>query len=711
MFKSLRSKIIVFGVVGVVLVVLIFVLVLENKKSAVNSTIDQEVDKIFRADMANTTKCVDLILKELKESLDQALANSMSNQEKILLRGGGLMLSDGRTANWRAVNQTTQDVREVTLPVIMVGSEPIQPVSLSSTEVSIVDEVKKMSGANCTIFQKMNEKGDMLRVATNVLNAKGERGIGTFIAAKDDDGKTNPIIASILEGKSYRGRALVLNMWYAVLYEPAYDSKKNVIGMLFVGFKENEKFAETRKNIQALRVGKSGYVYMLQGSGPGRGQYIVSKDGLRDGENIWETKDSEGNYPIKSIINKGLALTGDNVDFEHYPWINQGESVARMKIATIKYFAPWDWVIGVGAYEDDVAETKERIGQQYKTVEFIAIIAGLVVFLFAAISSYLFSKKITDPIYEIMSGLADVSNQVFAAASELSGASQSLASGASQQASGLQETSSSLEEMASMVKSTTNNTENSSNLVQESIISVTQAGKGMAEMVLAMKDIASASEETSKIIKTIDEIAFQTNLLALNAAVEAARAGSAGAGFAVVAEEVRNLARRSSDAAKNTSNLIEGIVHKIKQGSDLVGKTKESFDKVSDGFSKIGDLSKEIATASKEQSAGIDQINRAISEMDKIVQQTAATSEETSSASQELGHQAKNMKKMVGDLSVVIEGGIIDRVEKADSSYAVNLPGKTKDSGSSESDKKPGSNNKEKSRNIPMPGDRELGNF
>jgi methyl-accepting chemotaxis protein len=172
-----------------------------------------------------------------------------------------------------------------------------------------------------------------------------------------------------------------------------------------------------------------------------------------------------------------------------------------------------------------------------------------------------------------------------------------------------------------------------------------------------MGQIASASEETSKIIKTIDEIAFQTNLLALNAAVEAARAGEAGAGFAVVADEVRNLAMRAADAAKNTSELIESTVTKVGDGSSLVSQTNTAFSRVAEDVSKVSNLVGEISAASNEQSQGISQINQAVTEMDKVTQQNAASAEESASASEEMNVQATQMKGNVDHLMILVGGG------------------------------------------------------
>ena len=189
----------------------------------------------------------------------------------------------------------------------------------------------------------------------------------------------------------------------------------------------------------------------------------------------------------------------------------------------------------------------------------------------------------------------------------------------------------------------------------------------MGRLTESMGEITRASEETSKIIKTIDEIAFQTNLLALNAAVEAARAGEAGAGFAVVADEVRNLAMRAADAAKNTANLIEGTVKKVKDGSDLVSRTNEAFQQVAGSSAKAADLVAEIAAASNEQAQGINQINTAVTELDKVTQQNAANAEESASAAEEMSAQAETMLGMVGELVAMVGGAGTDdaRSDKA----------------------------------------------
>lgn len=229
-----------------------------------------------------------------------------------------------------------------------------------------------------------------------------------------------------------------------------------------------------------------------------------------------------------------------------------------------------------------------------------------------------------------------------------------------------------MEEMSSMTKQNADNASQADSLMREASQTIQGTDKSMGAMRKSMDEIASASEATSKIIKTIDEIAFQTNLLALNAAVEAARAGEAGAGFAVVADEVRNLAMRATEAAKNTAELIEGTVLKVNSGKDIVDKTTEAFQEVAASSAKVGTLVEEIATASKEQAQGFTQINQAITQMDSVTQQNSASAEESAAASEELNAQADSMMDVVSGLKVIVDGG----GRPGDKSAAMALPGR-----------------------------------
>jgi|GEM_PF-2457979 len=265
-------------------------------------------------------------------------------------------------------------------------------------------------------------------------------------------------------------------------------------------------------------------------------------------------------------------------------------------------------------------------------------------------------RMISKPLNRVIYGLRESSDQVAVASGRVSSASRQLAEGASGQAASIEETSSSMEEMASMTRQNAGNATQTNTLMGDTSRVVASASESMNHLTSSMTEISKASEETSKIIKTIDEIAFQTNLLALNAAVEAARAGEAGAGFAVVAGEVRNLALRAAEAAKNTANLIEGTVKKIRGGSEIVEKTSREFSEVAVSVSKMGELIGEVTAASHEQSQGVEQINKAVAEMDKVVQANASIADESASASEEMNAQAEQMKVHVEELAAVLSG-------------------------------------------------------
>jgi len=265
---------------------------------------------------------------------------------------------------------------------------------------------------------------------------------------------------------------------------------------------------------------------------------------------------------------------------------------------------------------------------------------------------------ITRPIIKISKDMKDGADQTTSAASQVSASSQSLSQGATEQASQLEETSSSLDQMASMTKMNADNASKASHLASEARSQAEKGDAAMKEMQGAMSSISHSSDEVSRIIKTIEEIAFQTNLLALNAAVEAARAGEHGKGFAVVADEVRNLAQRAAQAAKETASLIEQNIERTKGGAEIVTKASVSLAGIMDSAKKVADIVNEIAAASKEQSEGISQITTAVSSLDQVTQQNAASAEEGASAAEELSAQAEALNGMVSDLENLIEGRV-----------------------------------------------------
>jgi len=383
--------------------------------------------------------------------------------------------------------------------------------------------------------------------------------------------------------------------------------------------------------LASVKIGKTGYVYMTDKTGlvvaHPKKEFILElnlaqQEGMRD----FMSKALSGKEGVEDYVFKGTAKISGFANVETTGW---------------RLFVTQD--------------SDEFMADAVAIRNFIAIIG--VVFLALTVAAVLFfARSISGPITRIVKELTEGAQQIATASTEVSTASQSMAEGASEQAAAIEETSSSLEEMSSMTRRNADNAVEANGMMTETKQVVLRANDSMKSLTKSMEDITTASLETSKIIKTIDEIAFQTNLLALNAAVEAARAGEAGAGFAVVADEVRNLAIRAAEAAKNTAGLIEGTVRKIKDGTELVNTTNRDFAEVAEKSVKVAELVNEISAASTEQAEGINQVNKAVVEMDKVVQQSAANAEELASAAEETNAQAEMMRGNIVSLKTIISG-------------------------------------------------------
>ncbi len=315
-----------------------------------------------------------------------------------------------------------------------------------------------------------------------------------------------------------------------------------------------------------------------------------------------------------------------------------------------------------GHFNDIIDTTRENmmsdevmIGLANQT-RMILIIFSIIAIALGLCIALLIARSITRSLKKVMKGLEESSTQVAQASNELSGASQQLAEGSSEQASSLEETAATLNESSSMLQRTSENTTQASRISETATESSEKGRIEMEDMMTSMQKLNDSSQEISKIIKVIDDIAFQTNILSLNAAVEAARAGEAGAGFAVVAEEVRNLAQRSAKAANDTKVIIEKNIVLSKDGMLVAEKVKTSLSEIGRNSQALNSLIEEINTAAKEQVHGINQINQALNQMEQVTQQNAANAEETASSSEELNAQAEILESLVNELSHMIGG-------------------------------------------------------
>ncbi|MBU1077064.1 MAG: cache domain-containing protein [Spirochaetes bacterium] len=334
-----------------------------------------------------------------------------------------------------------------------------------------------------------------------------------------------------------------------------------------------------------------------------------------------------------------------------YYWTLPGEEDGAPvpKVSYVKAFKPWGWIVGSGIYLDNVGKEINNL------IEFMVLI-GIGLLFFIVASLILVTRKVIKPMFNSSSNLIKGSSQLTGASSEIALASQKMAEGAHEQAASLDETSAALQEISSIAKKNVENCKNAVRFINDTSSMITDANGKIGNTSNAMTEIVKSSQEIGKIIRTIDEIAFQTNLLALNAAVEAARAGDSGLGFAVVAEEVRSLAQRSAQSAKETQLLIEEVEKKINNGNESAQSTTQAFSGVVDSIIKITSIINEISTASEDQSYGVENIEKALKQIEILTQNNITSSQNTALSAAKLNSLSEYLISIVEDLNQVIKG-------------------------------------------------------
>ncbi len=463
-----------------------------------------------------------------------------------------------------------------------------------------VDKMKSFTGAEVTMFL-----GDT-RIMTTVKKADGQRNIGTKAGEN--------IYKQVSAGQDYMGGAIVAGKKMFTYYSPIRDAAGGVLGMTFVGIDITETERLLKETVTFVVI-----VMLLFGAAAVLiGRYIA--DGIAK--------------PMKATVNMIHEMEQGHLDTRLR--LNRGDEIGVMAkamdafaddlqnivIGTMKKISEGDFSSKI-----ELKNNSDEISRALKNTveslhELIIDDGGRV--LHAAANKDLSQRlnyqykgefaKMKDSINTVVGNLDEANGQI-------SERAQHLAEGSSEQASALEEVSSSLEEMASMTKLNADNSNQAKLLTAEARAAAKEGDTSMKRMAEAIHQIKASADNTAKIVKSIDDIAFQTNLLALNAAVEAARAGDAGKGFAVVAGEVRNLAMRSADAAKNTAKMIDESVKNADGGVKITEEVAKSLGEIVESIAKAGDLIIEIATASAEQAQGIEQVNAAVTQMNKVTQE------------------------------------------------------------------------------------------
>ncbi len=478
-----------------------------------------------------------------------------------------------------------------------------------------------------------------------------------------------------------------------------------------------ELLENAKDSIAAEVIGSSGYIWILNGEG----EYVVSKSRQSDGVSIFNAKDSSGILFVQEILKNTMELKGDEYYIHYYDWKNEGEKSARTKISGSIYIPELDWYIGASAYHEEFLSGLYRTRGIIVIMAIGLIILGIILFLIfmrsvtlslshIATQSALIAKgdfnvtsmkrkiddeisllhtsfrhmitqlqlkvdaielvasgdltvhidmasesdhlgrallSMKDSLHEMISDVSVIVNEVSQGSQQIADASQSLSSGVINQVQSLEEVTMALDKINRQTSENGEQAVNANQLADRSVKDAEAGNIQMNKLVAALQEISESSLQVSKVIKVIDDIAFQINLLALNANVEAARAGKYGKGFSVVADEVRNLAVKSAEAAHETTEIIEQTLKDIKKGNELAQVTSQQFNGIVSQIRTVADVLENISMVSSQQVEGIDAINTQVHDIDRLTHDSSAFTEETAAAAEELAQMAERLRYLV----------------------------------------------------------------
>ncbi len=698
---SIQRKIQIFALGAILATALSLLLVVGWSANDLRVQLQKQVGTIAASSSTDLTQTLYQLCATSDQRLKQRLQHSTDVAHQELVRAGSVTF--GTKITWHAINQFDHSSRSFELPKMLIGGQWFGQNSDPGKPSLLVDAVKNYTQDYCTIFQRMDDGGDMLRVCTNVLTATGVRSVGTYIPRIHPDGTEDAVLASVLQGKTYFGRAWVVDKWCDTCYEPIWDSdqKQKVIGMLFVGVAQEEALRDLHNCFRATKLGKSGYVFMLQGTGSEQGKYILSKDGTQDGQNIWDEKDDSGRLFVQSLVAKALQADPGKATLERYSWKNPEDAVARAKISSAVYYKPWDWVIGVSAYEDDYNDLIGAAENSLSAGTRIALACAVGLALVGGLAAAFAARSLTRPIQtvvgvlgniatgdlredipqtlcsrgdevgqlarslqEMVLGLRSLVGRLATNTGLLGQCSASLSTTATQLAKGAEGTTSQSNTVAAAAEEMSANMNSVAASTEQMSANVGVVASAVEQLTASISEVARSAEQAANVAGTAAGLAGDGNAKITELGAAASEIGKVVEVIQDIAEQTNLLAlnatieaARAGDAgkgfavvatevkelARQTAAATEDIRRRIEGIQTSTGMAVRSIGEITAVIKQVNEVSRTIASAVEEQSITTREIAKNVAETSTAAQAVVRSVAESATVTREI---AKNIAEV-----------------------------------------------------------------
>lgn len=652
---SLRQQITALGTLSALLatvVVAILVLVNENRAS---KAVSDEVIGIMQERLARSAEKTYSVCQLSQDLVQNAVDTSLKLGDAALKQAGGVRVGGG-TVTWEAVNQFTREKKAITVPLWSLKGIPLRPDPSFSHEIPVIDEITKQTGETVTLFQRVSEAGDMLRVATTVQTASGERAIGTYMPSVEQSGAPNEVVRTVLSGNTFRGRAFVVNAWYITAYEPFVNAKGEIIGMFYVGVKQEGVTALRDAIVGQAHSGdrSSVAVYYGKNSRNFSNMVVIPPTGIGSlTESKW----------VKTVQDKAPLLADGTSGQLTVQGSNDSQAIIRYS-----YFKPWDWVIVVIGDSKDYTGAADLVREQFHELLFQSTLGGLIALVIGGVFAYFISKRITNPVADLSINLTSSATQISSSAVHQQSNVTSLMASSNQIASAAKEISATSQELLRAMVEIAEAAERTAGLAHD-------GRQGLKGMETSMQTLSTASESIGSklatirtkavrinaVVTAITKVADQTNLLSLNASIEAEKAGEAGAGFAVVAREIRRLADQSAIATLDIEQIVEEMQEAVASG---VSEMREFSDAVQGGIGaaetiqgQFGEIIERVESIApryetvqqgmQNQSVGAKQISDAMWQLTETARQTSDSVNDLNEVSRQLHEAVRILKEHI----------------------------------------------------------------